>query len=88
MDEWNGEKMGKKYKIKRKVDYKPDKNRKYKIKRIADYDPKTGKMVKRKVELNEEIIDICHKIRKYTNRIEEAIRKDKQELEQQKQEMK
>jgi len=66
--------MGKKYKIKRKVDYKPDKNKKYKIKRIADYDPETGKSVKRKVELDEEIVSLCNKIRKHTNRIEEAIR--------------
>ena len=30
------------------------------------------------------IIDLCNKIRKHTNMIEEAIRKEKQDLEQQK----
>jgi hypothetical protein len=38
--------------------------------------------------MDEEIIDICNKIRKYANRIEDVIRENKQELEQQKQEMK
>ena len=58
--------------------------KKYKIRRLADYDPETGKLVKRKFGMDEEIVDLCHKIRKYTNRIEEAIRKDKQEMEPQK----
>lgn len=57
--------------------------KKYKIKRLADYDQETDKFAKRKVEKNmdEEIVDICHKIRKYANKIEEAIsdRREKNE---------
>ena len=43
------------------------------IKRKADYKPDTGKFVKRKVEMDEEIVDLCNKIRRHTNKIEEAI---------------
>ena len=69
-------------KFKRKANYIPGKN--YKI--IRKVDSYYTRM--RKAEMDEEIIDLCNKIRKHTNKIEAAIRKDKQELEQQKQEMK
>ena len=58
---------GRKMRIKRKVDYKPK--------------PDGRKSVKRKAEMDEEIINLCQKIRAYTNKIEGAIKKDKQELE-------